>query len=141
MIEDAESSDDPRRAANRATVERYLEALNAADAEAVIACVAEGFVNEHTAIGGRNRYGRDEYRTALTGFLTDFAELRYAPERLIADGDRVAVPYRMTFRHRPSGDAPVDVRGIFVFQLDVAGLIAHRIDYWDSGEVARQLGG
>jgi steroid delta-isomerase-like uncharacterized protein len=120
-------------------VQRYLDALNAGDADSVIACVAEDFVNEHTAIGGRNRYGRDEYRTALTGFLADFAELRYTPEFLIADGDRVAVPYRMAFRHRPSGDAPVELRGIFVFQIDAAGLIAHRIDYWDSGEVARQL--
>ena len=139
-IEDAESAIDPRVAVNRATVQRYLDALNAADADAVIACVAEDFVNEHTAIGGRNRYGRDEYRTALTGFLADFAELRYQPEALIADGDRVAVPYRLSFRHRPSGDAPVEVRGVFVFRINDQALIAHRVDYWDSGEVDRQLG-
>ena len=52
----------------------------------------------------------------------------------------MAVPYRMTFRHRPSGGTPVAVRGVFVFRVE-AGLIAHRVDYWDSGEVGRQLAG
>ncbi len=60
-------------------------------------------------------------------------------DELICDQGRVAAPYRMSFRHRPSGDAPVSIRGIFVFSVRDDGLIAHRVDYWDSGEVARQL--
>lgn len=120
-------------------VRRYLEALNAHDADAIALCVAENFINEHTALGGRNRYGRAEYRAALTDFLRDFGELRYIPDDPIADGDRVAVPYRMTFRHRPTGGRAVDIRGVFVFRIDGDGLIAHRVDYWDSGEVAHQL--
>jgi len=101
--------------------------------------VTEDFVNEHTAVGGHTRRGRGEYRTALAGFLHDFAELTYVAEDLIVDGARVAVPYRLTFRHRPSGGVPVDVRGVFVFELDATGRIARRVDYWDSGQVARQL--
>lgn len=120
-------------------VERYLDALNAHDAEAIVACVAEDFLNEHTATGGQNRHGRAEYRAALTGFLHDFRELTYRPEAVIADGDRVAVPYRMTFSHRPSAGARVDIRGVFVFRVDADGLIAHRLDYWDSAEATRQL--
>jgi steroid delta-isomerase-like uncharacterized protein len=121
------------------TVTAYLAALNRHDADAVAACVTEDFVNEHTSALGHSRYGRAEYRQALDGFLADFGELRYDVEALIVDGDRAAVPYRMSFRMRSAGDAPVAVRGVFVFRVE-DGLIAHRTDYWDSGEVRRQLG-
>ena len=131
-------ADEPEAA--RAAVQRYLAALNGHDAAAIAACVTEDFVNEHTAIGGRDRRGRAEYRSALVDFLRDFTELQYLPDDLIAEGERVAVPYRMSFRHRPSGGTAVSVRGVFVFRV-AAGLIAHRVDYWDSGEVARQLAG
>jgi steroid delta-isomerase-like uncharacterized protein len=122
-----------------ASVRRYVDALNAHDIDAILACVAEDFVNEHTAIGGRNRHGRAEYRSALIDFLRDFAELHYAVDELICDQDRVAAPYRLTFKHRPSALAPVEVRGVFVFRVEPNGLIGHRIDYWDSGQVAAQL--
>lgn len=124
-----------------AAVRRYLDGLNRHDAAAVVACVGVDFVNEHTAVGGRDRRGRDDYRAALGDFLRDFADLHYAVEDLIGSGPKVAVPYRLTFRHRPSGDVKVDVRGIFVFTVSDAGEITHRTDYWDSGEVARQLAG
>lgn len=102
------------------------------------ASVADDFVNEHTSVGARSRHGRAEYRAALDGFLAEFGELRYEPEQLLVDGDRAAVPYRMSFVLRSAGDRPVSVRGVFVFRV-VDGLIAHRTDYWDSGEVKRQL--
>jgi steroid delta-isomerase-like uncharacterized protein len=123
----------------RSAVRHYLDALNRHDIEAVVAAVAVDFVNEHTAVGGRNRFGRDEYRSALGSFLRDFVDLHYAVDELISERDRVVAPYRLTFAHRPSAGAPVDIRGVFVFRVNPDGLIAHRIDYWDSGEVARQL--
>ncbi|MFJ8494906.1 nuclear transport factor 2 family protein [Streptomyces sp. NPDC094038] len=122
----------------RAAVEAYLAALNAHDADAVAACVTEDFVNEHTSSTGRSRRGRADYRAALTGFLAEFGELRYVPERVLVDGASAAVPYAMTFRMRSAGDRPVRVRGVFLFTVS-GGLIAHRTDYWDSGEVRRQL--
>ncbi|WP_371572987.1 nuclear transport factor 2 family protein [Streptomyces sp. NBC_01314] len=122
----------------RAAVEAYLAALNTHDADAVVACVAEDFVNEHTSSLGHSRKGRAEYRAALTGFLENFGDLHYMPERLLVDGESAAVPYVMTFRMRSAGDRPVRVRGVFVFTV-VGGLITRRTDYWDSGEVQRQL--
>ncbi|MER7568815.1 nuclear transport factor 2 family protein [Streptomyces sp. NPDC097941] len=122
----------------RAAVEAYLAALNAHDADAVAACVAEDFVNEHTSSMGQSRKGRAEYRAALTGFLENFGDLHYAPERFLVDGESAAVPYVMTFLMRSAGDRPVRVRGVFVFTV-ADGLIARRTDYWDSGEVQRQL--
>lgn len=123
----------------RAAVLRYLEALNAHDADAIAACVAEDFVNEHTSAMARSVTGRAAYRANLTGFLADFADLRYEVEELIVAGDRAALAYRMSFRLRSAGDRPVRVRGVFRFRVDPDGLIAHRTDYWDSGEVRRQL--
>jgi steroid delta-isomerase-like uncharacterized protein len=122
----------------RAAVQAYLAALNAHDADAVAACVAEDFVNEHTSSTGRSRRGRSEYRAALSGFLEDFGDLHYAPERVLVDGESAAVPYVMTFRMRSAGDRPVRIRGVFVFTV-ADGLITRRTDYWDSGEVQRQL--
>ncbi|MFJ5304257.1 nuclear transport factor 2 family protein [Streptomyces sp. NPDC088350] len=122
----------------RAAVEAYLAALNAHDADAVADCVAEDFVNEHTSSLGQSRTGRAEYRAALTGFLADFGDLHYLPERFLVDGGSAAVPYVMTFRMRSAGDRPVRVRGVFVFTV-VDGLVTRRTDYWDSGEVRRQL--
>ncbi|MFF3850021.1 nuclear transport factor 2 family protein [Streptomyces sp. NPDC002328] len=122
----------------RAAVEAYLAALNAHDADAVAACVAEDFVNEHTSSLGHSRRGRAEYRAALTGFLENFGDLHYAPEGVLVDAESAAVPYVMTFLMRSAGDRPVRVRGVFVFTV-AGGLITRRTDYWDSGEVQRQL--
>lgn len=108
----------------------------------MLACVSEDFVNEHTTVDARSRVGRAAYAAALPGFLADFDGLRYEPEVVIADGENVAVPYLMSFRHVPSGSVPVQVRGVFVFTLDPpehGGLIARRVDYWDSGQVREQL--
>jgi predicted ester cyclase len=116
-----------------------VAALNSGDADRIAACVSEDFVNEHTSALGRSVTGRAGYRANLTGFLADFAELRYEVEELVVEGDRAALAYRMSFRSRPAGDAPVSVRGVFRFRVGPDGLVAHRVDYWDSGEVRRQI--
>ncbi|MFI2666477.1 ester cyclase [Micromonospora carbonacea] len=126
-------------ARTREAVLRYLAALNAHDADAVAACVSVGFVNEHTAGPGRGVVGRAGYRDRLDGFLAEFADLRYEVEELVVEGGRAALAYRMSFRLVSAGRAPVRVRGMFRFRVDADGLVAHRVDYWDSGEVHRQL--
>ncbi|WP_326552293.1 nuclear transport factor 2 family protein [Micromonospora sp. NBC_01813] len=123
----------------REAVLRYLAALNARDADTVAGCVSVGFVNEHTAALGRTVTGRAAYRARLDGFLAEFADLHYEVEELLVDGDRAAVAYRMSFRLVSAGKAPVRIRGMFRFRVDADGLIAHRVDYWDSAEVHRQL--
>lgn len=121
------------RVLTRAAVERYLAALNAHDPDAIAACVAENFVNEHTSMLGRGVTGRAAYRKNLTGFLAEFADLRYEVEDLLVDGDRAALAYTMSFR--PADREPIRVRGVFRFRVDADGLIAHRVDYWDSAAV------
>jgi steroid delta-isomerase-like uncharacterized protein len=129
----------PRGSAD--TVRAYLDALNRGSADEAAACVAEDFVNEHTAALGRSLTGRRVYRERLGEFLDGFPGLHYAIERLIVDGDEVAVAYRLTagWRAAPGAEArPFTIRGMFRFEVR-GGLIAHRVDYWDSAEFQRQV--
>jgi ketosteroid isomerase-like protein len=123
-------------------VGRYLAALNAHDPEAVAAAVAPTFVNEHTSVLGVTRVGRDAYADAVRDFLGRFHHLHYDAEDVIVDDDRAAVPYRLTFT--TTGDDgrlhAVAIRGAFVFRVE-DGLIAHRVDYWDSSDYQRQISG
>jgi ketosteroid isomerase-like protein len=89
---------------------------------------------------GHSVTGRAAYRRRLEGFLADFAELRYESERVLIDGDRAAVPYRMSFRLMSAGGRPVTIRGVFMLQVDDDGAIMRRTDYWDSADVQQQLG-
>jgi steroid delta-isomerase-like uncharacterized protein len=124
----------------RAAVLRYLAALNRHDADAAAGCVTEDFVSEHVSAMGNGVIGRAAYRERLDDFLADFADLEYEVEDLVVRDVRAVLAYRMSFRFVSAGDAPVRVRGVFRFRVVADGLIAHRIDYWDSGEVNRQIG-
>jgi predicted ester cyclase len=117
----------------------YVAALNEHDADRIVAWVSGDFVNEHTSTMGHSRSGRTEYRAALPGFLADFDQLHYDIEDLIVEDERAAVAYRLSFRMVSAGGTKVTIRGMFRFRVDSDGLIAHRVDYWDSGEVQRQL--
>ena len=118
----------------RAAVGRYLDALNSGDPDTIAGCVAEEFFNEHTSALGHSGRGRAEYRARLPGFLSSFAGLHYEVEEMIVDGPRAAVAYTMTFRYE---GRPVSVRGVFRFRVE-GGLIAHRVDYWDSAVFTQQ---
>jgi ketosteroid isomerase-like protein len=112
-------------------VRAYVEALNGSDVDAVVAHVAAGFVSEHTSAIGESFTGRDEYRARLPKFFALLPERHYEIEDLLVDGDRAAVPYTLR-------SGAVVVRGVFLFSCR-DGLIARRVDYWDSAEFLRQL--
>lgn len=115
----------------------YLAAFATGDAELVLAHVADGFVNEHTAALGEGSVGIDEYRGRLPQFLASMPELRYDIEDVVATGARVLIPY--TLRARVNG-REIAVRGVMRFVVDSDGRIAHRVDYWDSEVFRRQAG-
>jgi steroid delta-isomerase-like uncharacterized protein len=121
-------------------VRRYLDALNAGDAHAAAAAVSDDFVNEHTSARGTGVRGREAYRARLDEFLAQFRELHYEPEDVIVEGERAAVPYRMTCRwvDDDGHEHPVALRGMFRFRVR-DGLVAHRVDYWDGEEFRRQI--
>jgi len=119
----------------RCAVLAYVDALGSGDADAVAALVTEDFVNEHTSLLGRSLQGRVAYRKRLRGFLSEFEGLRYEVEDVVVDGDRVVVPYTMAATVHGK---PIRIRGMFRFRVR-GGLVAHRVDYWDSAEFTRQL--
>ena len=122
-------------------VRAYLDALNGGSADRVAGCVTEDFVNEHTSALGHSLVGRAGYRERLAGFLAAFSGLHYEIEHLIADGEDVAVAYRMTAQWLATPAAqprPFAIRGMFRFRVR-DGLIAHRVDYWDSADFQRQV--
>lgn len=114
----------------------YVASFATQDPDQIASHVTTDFVNEHTAALGSGCAGREEYRRRLPGFLADFEGLRYEPEDVVADGDRVVVAYRMTATHQGH---PVDLRGVFRLRIDVdAGQVSHRVDYWDALTFLRQ---
>jgi len=126
-------------------VRAYIAALNARDAAAAAACVSEDFVNEHTARLGESLRGREAYRQRLADFLAEFPELRYELETIIVENGEAAVAYRMSGRwcgpdQRYVPGKPFSLRGMFRFEVR-NGAISRRVDYWDSAEFMRQVGG
>ncbi len=121
-------------------VTSYLDALNRGDPDSIAACVTEDFWNEHTSALGSSLRGRDAYRERLPQFLGRFRGLHYDVEDLLVDGDRAAVRYQMSCRWADDAgrEFPVSIRGMFWFAVR-AGLIEHRIDYWDGTEFTRQV--
>lgn len=128
-----------------AVVRDYLAALNRGSVDDAVACVSDGFVNEHLSTLGKSVVGREAYRARLGGFFAEFPGLHYDIEQLIVEGGHVAVAYRMTARWRApgteaAGQRPFSIRGMFRFVVE-SGRIVHRADYWDSGDFLRQVGG
>jgi steroid delta-isomerase-like uncharacterized protein len=119
-----------------AVARRYVESFASGDPDAVAAHVTDDFVNEHTAALGSGCVGRDEYRNRLPGFLATFSGLRYEIEDVIAEGDRVVVPYTM---HAVHDGHPVCIRGVMRFVVR-DGLVARRTDYWDALTFLQQVG-
>lgn len=117
-----------------AAVLAYIEALNAHDVDRIASCVSEDFVNEHTSAAGHSLVGRDAYRERLPRFLGDMQGLHYDVEEVIADGDRCALAYRMGATWQGH---PFSIRGVFRMRVR-DGLIAHRVDYWDSLDFMKQ---
>lgn len=108
----------------------YVASFAIGDPDGICAHVAESFVNEHTSALGHSTIGRSAYRANLPGFLAAFPNLRYEVEDAVAEGEQVAVFYVMT------ADG-VELRGVFHLWVR-DGLVAHRVDYWDSLTYLRQ---
>lgn len=149
---------------NSDVVRSYLGAFAVGDPDEIAGFVTDGFSNEHLSELGSGCEGRDEYRRRLPGFLSTFVDVRYTILEFgevhddglgdgvsdlghgvgdgfgdgdgHADGVEVVVRYRLeaTFE----GTA-IDIPGMMWFTVD-GGLIARRVDLWDSLTFLRQTG-
>ncbi|MEM9710993.1 MAG: nuclear transport factor 2 family protein [Actinomycetota bacterium] len=117
-------------------VERYLASFTTGDPDRIASLVTADFENRHHSALGGGCTGRAAYRERLPGFLADLPELRYESQGPIAEGFRVAAPYRLTAR---PGGVDVEVHGVMIVQVR-GELVAARTDYWDSHTFLRQIG-
>lgn len=133
----------------REIVSTYLASFATGDPDAVAACVAADFVNEHLSELGTGSAGDDEYRRRLPGFLSTFVGARYIVLELaeIVAADRstegrsptsggIVVRYRFEATYEGT---PIDIPGVMWLEVS-AGLIARRTDLWDSLTFLRQTG-
>ena len=121
-------------------VTAYLMSFATGDADAVAACVTADFVNEHLSELGSGCAGRDEYRRRLDGFLSTFVGARYSIDTLaeIATPDAGDAVVRYRFQAAYEG-TPIDIPGVMWFDVR-DGLVARRVDLWDSLTFLRQTG-
>lgn len=110
----------------REVVERWLEAFNRADADALAAMYAEDAVNHQTPEVPVE--GRETIREMLAaGF--ELAEMTCIVENLFEDGDWAILEWR----------DPLGLKGCGFFRV-VDGLIRFQRGYWDKLTFLRQHG-
>lgn len=119
---------------------RYLHALGGEDPEAVVALVATDFENEHLAELGAGCVGREEYRRRLQGFFADLVGRHYRIDDLVTEtrDDRTEVVIRYLLTATSEGTR-IEIPGVMWISV-AGGLIAKRIDCWDSLTFLRQTG-
>ncbi len=114
----------------------YLTSFATADANKVAEHVTSNFINEHTSALGSGCIGKDEYLRRLPGFISSMPNLSYEIEQITAEGAHVWAAY--TLKAKING-RQIAIRGAMHFEV-INGLIAKRVDYWDS-EVFKQQAG
>ena len=72
-----------------AVVERLLQAINAQDLEAMVACFAADFANEWPAYPQRGFQGHQQIRRNWAQIFAGVQDLRARVPRMVVDGDTV----------------------------------------------------
>jgi predicted ester cyclase len=121
----------------------YVEAHNAHDPDAVGGLYAPDGRHREIATGGE-RTGHSEIAGGLVRFFAAFPDARWEVGVPLLDGDRAAVPYRLTATltsrmgpFEPAGQR-LDLAGLYLIELAPDG-IASSADYWDAATFARQM--
>lgn len=121
---------------NREIALSYLNAFSTGDPEEVARHVTEDFENIQVGRLGTSCVGADNYRERLSGFLSAFKKLNYEIGEVIAEGDKVAAAYTMTFIDE---NRPIEIEGVMIMTIK-DGRIAVRKDYWDGLSYQEQSG-
>lgn len=136
---------DPQLAANKALVQRFTDAGNAADWAALDTLVAQDFVRHSQATAGPEVTSRAAFVELQKTFLATMPDQHITIESMVAEGDRVAVlaTYAGT-QTGPMGDIPatgrtVELRFLAIFRI-ADGMIAELWVEWDNVAMLTQLG-
>lgn len=131
--------------ANKDLVRRFTEALNTADWDALDELVTEDFSRHSQATAGPEANSREEFIQLQESFLVTFPDQRVTIQKLIAEGDEVAVlaTYSGT-QTGPMGEYPATGRSVestfLAFFRIEAGRIAELWVEWDNVAMLTQLG-
>ena len=122
----------------------WLDALNAHDVEAVLACFTEDVV--FTDVGtGQVARGRNELRAMTQGLFATFSDLRIERTSAVTDGTVLAHEFTMSGVH--SGSVPgleatgksFSLPGAVVAELR-DGRIRRATEYWNMTDLLTQVG-
>lgn len=109
-------------------VDRFNEALNRHDVDAVMAAMTEDCIFENTwpPPDGERFEGQTAVRAFWENLIRDSPDARFDAEELFAAGDRCVVRWRYTY----TGDdgVPRHLRGVDLFRVR-DGLIAEKLAY------------
>jgi steroid delta-isomerase-like uncharacterized protein len=129
-------------------IDRYNDAWNAHDVEAIVAMHAEDSVFENHVTGDRN-VGREEIASAIRGIFSVFPDLTFEGRRQYIREDLVVQEWTARGTHEgmmsrggisvePTG-RKVEYKGMDVIPIK-DGLVARKDVYSDSITLLRQLG-
>jgi ketosteroid isomerase-like protein len=96
-----------------AVVERLLEAVNAHDLDAMVACFADDYVNEWPAHPQRGFRGKEQVRRNWSQILDSVPDLRARLPRIAVDGGTVWTEWDMSGTRRDG--AAFLMRGVCIF--------------------------
>jgi ketosteroid isomerase-like protein len=98
-----------------AVVERLMQAVNAHDLEAMVACFADDYLNETPAHPRRGFRGNEQVRRNWTQILAGVPDLRASVPRMAVDGDAVWTEWDMSGTRRDGGAHAM--RGVVIFRV------------------------
>jgi steroid delta-isomerase-like uncharacterized protein len=125
-------------------VTQLLEAWNAHDVDRLAAFYATDYQGEDVA-QSRPQLGPEGIRHAMARYLRAFPDLHFTQEATIAQGDQVALFWKMRGTHRgklmniPPTGRPIQVRGASLFTL-AGGKIRYATIIWDVAGLLRAIG-
>jgi ketosteroid isomerase-like protein len=96
-----------------AVVERMVAAINAHDLDAMMACVADDYVNEWPAHPQRSFRGSEQVRRNWSQIFAGVPDLRARLPRIAVDGDTVWTEWDMSGTRRDG--AAFLMRGVMIF--------------------------
>jgi ketosteroid isomerase-like protein len=111
-------------------LEALLDAFNAHDTDAVMACFTEDCVMDMPhgpGPGGRRLVGKDQVREGVQSRFDGIPDIEYRDERHFACGDRGASEWTI-HGTRASGER-IEVRGCDLFEFR-DGLVSRKDSFW-----------
>jgi ketosteroid isomerase-like protein len=114
---------DAATAATLATIDRFNEAFNRHDVDAVMALMTDDVVFENTSPppDGERHAGQAAVRAFWEEFFAGSPQAHFAAEEIVAAGDRCTVRWRYSW-----GDG--HIRGVDVFRVH-DGKVAEKLSY------------